>query len=49
MPNLVLQIINICHIDAPGFGRSLCVLVQIIGVSPEHDGKLAHTAKNSLT
>jgi len=44
-PNLVqtfLQILNVHHIDAPGFVRPFSVLVQIICTPLEHGNKLAH-------
>ena len=33
----ILQILNICRIDTPGFVGPLCILIQIIGASLEHD------------
>ena len=38
----ILQILNIGRIDTPGFVGPLCVLIQIIGASLEHDNELAY-------
>ena len=46
---MVLQILKIRRIDTPGFVGPLCVLVQIIGASPEHDNKLAYLHQNMNT